>query len=123
MGHRYCTAPTLKAFAEEKARIVREVDDVLVVNWVGPRKDNDYRKALHDLVSNAIQQHDDPQISESAAEQVKIRARLDWLINTINELVSDPLRDIFGMNDSTSDESQITMEWIDEQIKTEHEEL
>lgn len=29
-----------------------QVDDVLVVNWVGPRVDGDYRKALHDLVGS-----------------------------------------------------------------------
>ena len=32
-----------------------QVDDVLVVNWVGPRVDGDYRKALHDLVAFNIQ--------------------------------------------------------------------
>jgi 23S rRNA G2069 N7-methylase RlmK/C1962 C5-methylase RlmI len=30
--------------------IVDQVDDVLVVNWVGPRVDGDYKKALADLV-------------------------------------------------------------------------
>lgn len=34
--------------------IVDQIDEVLVVNWVGPRKDGDYKKALHDLMGFAI---------------------------------------------------------------------
>lgn len=48
---------------------LNQVDEVLVVNWVGPRKDGDYRRALYDLVSFNIQIHDDPQVSEVAANR------------------------------------------------------
>jgi hypothetical protein len=68
---------------EDAARIVamlnaiEEVDDVLVVNWVGPRVDGDYRKALHDLVTRAIAIENDPQVSESAAKRkAELRAAL-----------------------------------------------
>ena len=45
------------------------VDSVLSVHWVGPRKDGDYRLALHHLVTTAIREHDDPKISEVAAKR------------------------------------------------------
>lgn len=48
-----------------------QVDDVLIVNWVGPREDGDYRQALADLVRNSIQEHDDPAISEVADKRRK----------------------------------------------------
>ena len=38
-------------------KIVDEVDDVLIVNWIVAKND-DYRKALHDLVSVNIEQND-----------------------------------------------------------------
>lgn len=59
-----CTALPLAAWAEELAgkleqaqRIVNIVDDVLIVNWVGPRIDGDYKRALGDLVTSAISEH------------------------------------------------------------------
>lgn len=50
----------LELISENKRlrKIVDQVDDVLVVNWAGPRVDGDYRKALADLVSTNIDQHD-----------------------------------------------------------------
>ncbi len=50
-----------------------QVDDVLIVNWVGPRKDGDYKKALHDLVGQGIAIENDPSVSETA------KARADEL--------------------------------------------
>lgn len=46
-----------------------QVDDVLLVNWVGPRKDGDYHQALADLTAAAIQEHDDPCVSEVARKR------------------------------------------------------
>jgi hypothetical protein len=54
-----CTALSLVQWAEQTAVALEQVDDVLIVNWI-TAKDNDYRKALADLVSMNIAQHDDP---------------------------------------------------------------
>ena len=48
------------------SQIVRQVDDVLTVNWITV-KDGDYRRALNDLVAWNIQLHDDPAVSPEAA--------------------------------------------------------
>lgn len=51
----------LKAEIVRLQKIVNQVDDVLVINWVGPRVDCDYRQALADLadlVSINISQHE-----------------------------------------------------------------
>lgn len=53
------------------------VDDVLVVNWIAPPKDRDYRKALHDLVTWNIQIENDPLVSESAAKRKAYVERLE----------------------------------------------
>lgn len=42
------------AYSKELQRIVDQVDDVLIVNWVGPRVDGDYKKALYALRENAV---------------------------------------------------------------------
>lgn len=57
-------------------KIVNDVDDVLVVNWVGPREDGDYKKALANLIQQNIIEHDDPSISESAAARISELATL-----------------------------------------------
>lgn len=54
-----CTALPLKDWAEQIAADLEQVDDVLIVDWITV-KDNDYRKALADLVTSNIAQHDDP---------------------------------------------------------------
>lgn len=54
---------------------LREVDDVLTVNWVSV-KDGNYRQALADLVQFNIQIHEDPSVSEVAARR---KAELDRL--------------------------------------------
>lgn len=72
---------------------LEQVDEILICNWVGPRKDGDYRKALQDLISTSIREHNDPLISESAklsedrnaelrdrlARAESDTKRLDWL--------------------------------------------
>lgn len=63
---------------------LRQVDEVLVVNWVGPRKDGDYTKALADLVTFNIQIHDDPQVSEVAAKR---KQEYDALREGLKQLV------------------------------------
>lgn len=55
--------------AEVAEAALHQVDEILVVNWAGPRKDGDYRKALADLVSFNIKIYDDPQVSEVAAKR------------------------------------------------------
>ncbi len=66
-----------------------QVDDVLVVNWVGPRKDGDYKRALADLVTFNIQIHDDPQVSEVAAKRQQqnaaLREGLQALVSELND--------------------------------------
>lgn len=52
----------LAEFNKLKA-IVDQVDDVLVVNWVGPRVDGDYKKALYDLVDFNIKIATDPAVN------------------------------------------------------------
>lgn len=41
----------IAARMETLINLLEEIDDVLIVNWVGPRKDGDYRKALANLIS------------------------------------------------------------------------
>lgn len=70
---------TIARQVEELAAVkdsLRQVNEVLVVNWVGPRKDGDYTKALADLVTFNIQIHDDPQVSEVAAKRKQERDAL-----------------------------------------------
>jgi len=71
----------LRTENERLNKIVDTVDDVLIVNWVGPRKDGDYRRALADLVTQSIQIHDDPAVSEIAAarkqEYDRLRSELE----------------------------------------------
>ena len=54
-----CTALGLTEWTIQLVEAIRQVDDVLVVNWI-VAKDNDYRKALADLVTQEIQMHNDP---------------------------------------------------------------
>lgn len=49
---------------------IYQVDDVLMVNWVGPRKDGDYRKSLNDLIDYNIKIHDDTCVSKEAQAKV-----------------------------------------------------
>jgi hypothetical protein len=60
----------------EAQRVITQVDEVLIVNNVGPRTDGDYRKALHDLITLNIQIHDDPAVSEVAAKRAAEIERL-----------------------------------------------
>jgi hypothetical protein len=64
-------------YAVDQTMIRMQVDDVLVTNWI-PVVDNDYRKALNDLVTWNIQVHDDPAASETA------RKRQDELLQLKN---------------------------------------
>lgn len=57
-----CTALRLKEWSEQIAANLEQVDDVLIVNWI-TAKDNDYRKALAELVTMNIAQHDDPALN------------------------------------------------------------
>lgn len=54
-----CDALPIEQWAEQIAANLEQVDDVLIVNWITV-KDNDYRKALADLVTMNIAQHNDP---------------------------------------------------------------
>lgn len=68
--------------------IVDAVDEVLVVNWVGPRKDGDYRKALHDLITQNIKEHDDPAISEIAQQRQALLEACRGLVLEVGEAES-----------------------------------
>jgi len=57
-----------------------QVDDVLIVNHIAA-KNGGYRKALADLITLAIQEHDDPRISEVAAKRQAQLATARKLIN------------------------------------------
>lgn len=61
LGHKVerCTTLSIRDWAEQIAANLEQVDDVLIVNWIVV-KDNDYRKALADFVTQEIAQHDDP---------------------------------------------------------------
>lgn len=63
-----------------KAKL-RQVDDVLVVDWI-VAEDGDYRKALHQLVTHEIAIHDDPAVSEVAAKR---GAERDELLEVVRE--------------------------------------
>lgn len=56
------------ALEREKAlqKNLDQVDEILTVNWVGPRVDGDYRKALHDLITRCIDIENDPRVSSTA---------------------------------------------------------
>lgn len=56
--------------------IKEQVDNVLIVNWISV-KDNDYRKALNDLVGWELQIHKDPAVSEIAAKRALILKLVD----------------------------------------------
>lgn len=68
-----------------------QVDEVLVVNWVGPRVDGDYTKALADLVTSSIQIHDDPAVSEVAAKRLEEITRLKEHRTRLRKAVSGVL--------------------------------
>lgn len=99
----------LRAERDATQRIVDAVDDVLVVNWVGPRVDGDYRRALADLVTFAIQIHDNPEVSEVArerAEQLVARgSRIETLEGALRKALDrlgaiDRLASLRGQHDS-----------------------
>lgn len=75
-------ARAMDEFAEQRTAelrsIVDTVDDVLVVNWVGPRKDGDYRKALADLVQDALRDH--------GAESSRLRAEVSRLRGALEKM-------------------------------------
>jgi len=50
---------------QQLENIVEQVDDELIVNWI-PVKDNNYRKALHDLICFNIEIANNPQVSLEA---------------------------------------------------------
>jgi hypothetical protein len=61
----------VQELVEENKRlsnIVDQVDDELIVNWIGVKDDN-YRQALADLVMWEIQIHNDPRVSKKASDQ------------------------------------------------------
>ena len=58
----------LKTELNRLRSIVQQVDDELVVNWISVKDDN-YRKAIHDLVMWEIMIHDDPTVSEVARQR------------------------------------------------------
>ena len=56
-----CTALPLKEWAAQNADAIQQVDDVLIVNFIAA-KDNNYKQALADLVTQEIQMHNDPML-------------------------------------------------------------
>ncbi|HUQ95000.1 MAG TPA: hypothetical protein VM120_25200 [Bryobacteraceae bacterium] len=91
IAHARTDIPALVAEVRRLQAIVVAVDEALTLNWIGV-KDEDYRQALHDLVTREIATHDDPVVSEVAqarqdelrklradnAELRRDRDRLDW---------------------------------------------
>lgn len=74
---------------------ISEVDEILIVNWVGPRKDGDYRKSLSDLIRTAVMEHQyfqgelqkendslKVELERLRGEREQDTARLDWLQRT-----------------------------------------
>lgn len=85
-------ALTVIAAKNKACEDLEAVDEVLIVNFVGPRKDGDYRKALHDLVTKVIMEHDDPAVSEVAAKRQALLAKLiPDRLEEMAEKVSEPL--------------------------------
>lgn len=88
-GNHYTAARIfdLETQIKQLEEIKAQVDDVLVINWCGPRVDNDYCKALHDLITWNIQVHDDPQVSEVAKkrqdEKAALEQKLEWALRFI----------------------------------------
>ena len=68
----------LRSQIAELQNIKGQILEVLVVNWI-PLKDNDYRQALAQLVENAIQEHDDPALSNVAQERQSAADKLSWI--------------------------------------------
>lgn len=64
-GHLDTTSKDFLKYAVAQTVIRLQVEDVLVTNWISV-KDDDYRKALNDLITYNIQLHDDPAVSETA---------------------------------------------------------
>lgn len=91
-----CTTLPLREWAEQIAANLEQVDDVLIVNWI-TAKDNDYRKALAELVTWEIQIRDDPALNGITGVAMRHRetkevfsmgkpARHDSLIRKLVEL-------------------------------------
>lgn len=72
------------AKATELQRIVNQVDDELVVNWITV-KDGDYRKALRDLVAQGIQIENDPAVSSTAKARQEEMAALQSRITELED--------------------------------------
>jgi hypothetical protein len=91
-----CLALGVFEWAEQLAANLEQVDDVLIGNWI-TAKDNDYRKALADLVTWEIQIRDDPALNGITGVAMRHRetkevfsmgkpARHDSLIHKLVEL-------------------------------------
>ncbi len=74
-----------------------QVDDILHVNFIGV-KDNNYREAIHGLISWEIKVHDDPAVSEVAAKR---KAEYDKLAAQVEKLRAFAQEITNGIIDST----------------------
>lgn len=83
---------------ERLKKVVDAVDDVLVINWITVNND-DYRKALSDLVFFCIQIENDPAVSETAIarqkELTRLRDALQGLLDLGRKDTSNPKYDGF----------------------------
>lgn len=93
--------------AESAEEIVQTIDEVLVVNWVGPRVDGDYRRALGELVANAATKHDDPSLDEAAAlHQSTIAAQTEEI-----RVLRDALEHTKGFLKHREDSQEVCYDW------------
>jgi hypothetical protein len=70
--------------ADKAIDIVNQVDDVLVTNWITAHN-NDYRKALCDLVNWNIRIENDPAVSKTAAARQAILKSKDEQIKALSK--------------------------------------
>lgn len=73
-----------------------QVDDVLIVNWVGPRKDGDYSKALADLVDFQVKIENDPCVSMEAKWKLDELCDLHLEIATLKNKLERAERNALG---------------------------
>ena len=73
---------------EQLQGIVWQIEDELIVNWIDV-KNNDYRKAIHDLVMFNIQIENDPSVSLTAKhrqdEISDLWAQIEYLKNGLEK--------------------------------------
>lgn len=89
--------------------IVDQVEDVLVIDWVTV-KDNDYRKALNDLVCHNIQIALDPAVSDDARKSHEELRVLHYALENVCRCLSTLG---FGVHYSKSAQMKRAIEYLD----------